>query len=628
MAQLHNIVVIVCFVGIWASLVRALPTTQPAVLRATDLQGRVFSLSDAPNVAATGLVFISTQCPISGRYVPELNRISSELNHTGNNQVRLFAVISDPSVTRAAAVQYAKDYKFDFPILFDASGELSQQFSPKLTPEAIVLNRHGELEYRGRIDDTFIDLRKQKPVAEHHDLVDALQAVAADKKLVVAQTQVVGCYFEAWNDKSKSTAISYTRDIAPILNSNCVQCHRDGQVAPFSLMTYDQAAHHAKQMARVTDEQLMPPWKAEPGYGHFLDERRLTDREVSLITQWAQAGAPQGDAADLPPSPTFSDGGWTLGEPDIVLQMPQAFTVPAAGRDVYRVFPIHIDIPEDRYVVGFEFKARATTVLHHALFFLDDTGRGRELAAKSNDGQPGYRSFGGVGFPASGGLGGYAPGAMPYFLPDGVGRPLRKGSDLVLQIHYHPDGKEHQDQSKLALYFAKKPIRKISISFPVITRQIDIPAGDANYQRDVTVKVPTDVTLLGLTPHMHLIGKQMKVTAYPPDGSTVPLISIKDWDFRWQDQYRFAEPVHLPRGTVVKMQAIYNNSTSNPDNPSNPPQRVTYGEQTTNEMCICFLQLTVDNWTLSPGEMPPTGRGAILRRLFLGGAGPATTPVR
>jgi peroxiredoxin len=627
MTQLRSFIVIICLALTWLSHVRALPTTQPAVLRATDLQGRIFSLSDAPNVTATGIVFISTQCPISGRYIPELNRISAELNYTGDHRIRLFAVISDPSVTRAAAVQYAKDYQVAFPILFDASGELAQQFSPHSTPEAIVLNRHGQVEYRGRIDDTFIDLRKQKEAPEHHDMLDALHRAGHGEKFDI-KTEVVGCYYEAWNDKSKSMAVTYTRDIAPILDSNCVQCHRDGQVAPFSLMTYDQAAHHAKQMARATDELLMPPWKAEPGFGHFLDERRLTDREISLIAQWAQAGAPQGDPADLPPSPTFSDGGWTLGEPDIVLQMPQPFTVPASGRDVYRVFPIHIDIPQDRYVVGFEFKAGATTVLHHALFFLDDTGRGRELEAKSKDGQPGYRSFGGVGFPPSGGLGGYAPGAMPYFLPDGVGRPLRKGSDLVLQIHYHPDGKEHQDQSRLALYFAKKPIRKISISFPVITRQIDIPAGDANYQRDVTVRVPTDVTLLGLTPHMHLIGKQMKVTAYPPDGSTVPLISIKDWDFRWQDQYRFAEPVHLPRGTVVKMQAIYNNSTSNPDNPSNPSQRVTYGEQTTNEMCICFLQLTVDNWTLSPGEMPPTGRGAILRHLLLGNAAPTTVPVR
>jgi peroxiredoxin/mono/diheme cytochrome c family protein len=602
----------------------ASPTTQPKLARTSDLTGQRITLADNPDIAATAIVFLGTQCPISGRYIPELNRINATLPHTGNKQIQLLGVISDPTVTRAAAVQFAQDFKIEFPILFDASGELAQQFSPRMTPQAFVLDRKGDIQYKGRIDDTFIDLRKQREAAQHHDLLDALTTVAAGQKPQSPETEAVGCYFEAWSNKSKSTAVTYTRDIAPILNSNCVQCHRDGQVAPFSLLTFDQAAHHAKQIARVTDEKLMPPWKALPGFGHFLDERRLTDREISLIAQWSKAGAPQGDPADLPPTPTFSDGGWTLGTPDIVLQMPKPFTVPASGRDVYRVFPIHIDIPKDEYVVGFEFKPGATTVLHHALFFLDDTGKARAMEAESKDGQPGYRSFGGVGFSPSGGLGGWAPGAMPFLLADGVGRPLRKGSDFVLQVHYHPDGKEHQDQSKLALYFAKKPIRQISISFPLITRQIDIPAGDSNYVRDVQIKVPTDVTLIGVTPHMHLVGKQMNVTAYPPDGSIVPLINIDDWDFRWQDQYRYAEPIHLPRGTVVKLHAVYDNSTANTENPSNPPQRVTFGEQTTNEMCICFMQMTIDNWILAPGEMPPSGRGAVLRHLFFNSPAPTT----
>jgi mono/diheme cytochrome c family protein len=591
---------------------RSTAATPP--LRGMDVEGRAYTLSDDPDVAATGIVFMSTQCPISNKYVPELNRIAkAQASQPGG---RLFGVISDPSVTRAAAAQYVKEYQIAFPVLFDASGELAQRLAPTMTPEAIVIDRAGAVKYRGRIDDLWIDLRKQRPQPTTHDLADALSAVAAGKSPASEKTATIGCYFEAWNVPSGASApkVTYTRDIAPILNANCVQCHRAGEIAPFPLSTYEDAAKHAKQITRVTDDRLMPPWKAEPGYGHFMNERRLSDREMALIATWTKAGAPQGDAADLPPAPKFA-GDWALGRPDMVISPSEPFTVPASGRDVYRVFPIQLDLPEDKFVVGFEFKPGAATVVHHALFFLDDAHQGRELATAAKDGQPGYSVFGGVGFRPSGGLGGWAPGVMPHFQPDGVGRPLHKGSDVVLQVHYHPDGKPHTDQSRLALYFAKKPVQKVLLDFPLANRQIDIPPGESHYVRTASMTVPADVTLIGIIPHMHLIGKQMKATATKPDGATVPLIYVKDWDFRWQDQYRYVQPIQLPRGTKIEMEAIYDNSTSNPDNPSSPPQRVVRGEQTTNEMCICFLQYTVDGWNVGDG------RAALLKAIIRGDEG-------
>ena len=589
-----------------------MPPGVPTPLKGMDLGGKVYALADKPEIRATAIVFLSTQCPVSNKYIPELNRLAKLHQDDG---VRLLGVISDPTITRAAAIQYAGEYQIAFPLLFDASGELAHRLAPTMTPEAMVLDRTGTVQYRGRIDNLWVDLRKQKLEVSEHDLADAMKAVAAGQSPVSAKTPTIGCFFEAWSANPGSQKVTYARDIAPILNANCVQCHRAGEIGPFPLTAYEEAAKHAKQMAQVTNDRLMPPWKAEPGFGHFMDERRLSDREIALVSAWAKAGAPQGDPLDLPPPMVFSSS-WTLGEPDAVLEPARAFTVPASGRDAYRVFSLPINIPEDKFVVGYQFKAGSPTVVHHALIFLDDAHQARKLADAGTDGQPGYAHFGGVGFRPSGGIGGWAPGVSPYFLPEGIGRPMHKGTDVIIQVHYHPDGKEHQDISKIALYFAKKPIQKVTHSFMLNNFLIDIPAGESHYIRTASIgPIPADVTLLGITPHMHLVGKQMKVTAIEPDGKVVPLVNITDWDFRWQDQYRFVDPVKLPKGTIVNMEAVYDNSANNPDNPNTPPKRVTHGEQTTNEMCICFLQYTVDG-TTAGATVGSTGRGSLLRRLF------------
>lgn len=359
------------------------------------------------------------------------------------------------------------------------------------------------------------------------------------------------------------------------------------------MTSFADAAKRSKQIAAVTDSRLMPPWKAAADFGRFVDERRLSDAQIALLAKWSEAGAPLGNPADLPPPQTFPDG-WMLGKPDIVLAMPSPFAVPAGGADIYRAFDLPVDLPEDTYISAVEFRPGARTVVHHSLFFLDNTGEARKRTAANTDGQPGYTSFGGIGFLPSGGLGGWAPGATAYRLPDGTGRLLKKNSDVVLQVHYHPDGRPHQDQCQLALYLAKTPVTRRIISFPLGTRQIDIPAGDKQYVREIHITAPLPITLTGVTPHMHLLGREMKVTATRPDGQVIPLIWINDWDFRWQDQYRYVEPIHLPVGTRIDMKVTYDNSDDNPANPSSPPRRVTYGEQTTDEMCLCFLQMEID----------------------------------
>lgn len=397
---------------------------------------------------------------------------------------------------------------------------------------------------------------------------------------------------------------TFTKHIAPILFKNCATCHRPGEVAPFPLLTYEDAAKRADQLVRVTHNRYMPPWKPAPGYNDFQDARVLSDAEIATIAAWAKQGAPQGDPEDLPPAPHFPDG-WQLGTPDLVIQLPHPFTVPAEGRDVYQCFVIPMGLVRDAAVTGMEFRAGNRRVVHHAILFLDSKGAARKKDAQTPE--DGYKCFGGPGFLASGSLGGWAPGMTPHFLPEGTARPVPKGSDLVLQLHYHPDGKVETDQSQLGIYFAKTPTKKYFYAFPLPQLALEIPAGESHYKTGVSFTAPMDMDLVGVIPHMHLLGQEMKVTATLPDGTVKPLIYIDDWDFNWQGEYAFKSPVHVPKGTRFDLEAIYDNSDGNPNNPHFPPQQVKWGENTTDEMALAFLQFVTNN---------PDDRKTIRRELF------------
>jgi hypothetical protein len=536
-------------------------------------------------------VFLQTECPISNKLVPELNRLAGVSKEKG---VGFYGVISDESVTREAAVKHSKEYAIEFPVLFDGSGELARAMLPKVTPEAFLVSGEGKVLYRGRVNDRFVAVGKERAVVKGHDLKDAIVAVAEGKAVTVKETVAVGCEFEAWKRLADGGKVTWNRDIAPVVYGNCVSCHREGEVAPFPLVTYKDASKRAGMLAQVTGEKLMPPWKAADDWGKFHDERRLTEAQIALFKAWAKAGAPEGDKADAVAAPTFPEG-WQLGKPDLVVKMPKAYEVPAKGRDIMAYNVMALDVPEDKYVVGFEYRPGNRKVVHHMIALLDSRGNARKVAKEKGDGTS-YVSFGGPGFMPTGGLGGWAPGVTPRFLPEGVGRPLKKGSDLILQVHYHPSGKAESDQGEIALYFATKKVEKVAINFPLSNRQINIAAGDANYVRTKELRVPVDVTLFSITPHMHNIGREMKVTATYADGRVEQLIHVNDWDWNWQDQYSLAVPRKLPRGTKVEMWARFDNSKENPRNPQDPPGRVTFGEQTSNEMCIAFLGVTVDGW--------------------------------
>jgi len=384
-------------------------------------------------------------------------------------------------------------------------------------------------------------------------------------------------------------SITFTQDIAPIVYQNCVTCHRPGEAAPFALITYEDVKKHAKTIAKVTESRYMPPWHAAHGYGEFADERRLTGEQIATIAAWVKNGMPEGDPAKLPAVPKFPDG-WHLGTPDLVLQMPAGFELPASGPDVYRNFVIPTHLPEDKWVRAIEFRPSARKVVHHVLFAWDASGMSARRDGR--DGKPGYSGMGTVGVAGNNGgpLGGWAVGATPAFLPDGVALPLPKGSDLVLQMHFHLTGKPEVEQSTVGIYFTDKvPERRLwSVQIPALFgfgAGIDIPAGEKNYVIDDSLTLPVDMRAFFVGAHAHYLAREMKATATLPDGSTQPLLWIQDWDFNWQDRYFYKSPVMLPKGTRIDVHLRYDNSADNPRNP-NPtsPVRVMWGEQSFDEM--------------------------------------------
>lgn len=387
-------------------------------------------------------------------------------------------------------------------------------------------------------------------------------------------------------------SVTFNKQIAPIVFANCTSCHRPGEVAPFPLLNFRDVQKRDVQVAMVTKDRVMPPWKAEPGYGDFCDERRLTNEQIGLIQQWVDDGSPEGDPKDLPEAPKFTDG-WQLGPPDMILKMPESYTVVAEGRDVYRCFVIPIPINEDKYVSAVEYRPGNRKVVHHTLLFLDSLG----LARKKDEADPGagFASFGGLGFIPTGGLGGWAPGSMPRPMPEGTAKAIKKGSDLVIQVHFHPTGKEESELSQVGLYFSKEAPKRTLGAITLRSRQMNIAPGDAAYKVKDSQTTTIDMEAVGIIPHAHLLAKDIKCNATLPDGTVQPLIWIKDWDFNWQGSYQYAKPVKLPKGTKIEMEFTYDNSAANPRNPSKPPKRVTWGEQTTDEMALCWVQVMPAN---------------------------------
>jgi hypothetical protein len=412
-------------------------------------------------------------------------------------------------------------------------------------------------------------------------------------------------YVATWPGKNRSAphsqayvprpagTVTFSKHIAPIFLRRCATCHRPGQSAPFSLLSYADAAKRAKQIGKVTREHIMPPWLPEPGCCDFAEERVLEADELGLIGQWIAEGAVEGNPADLLP-PKWTEG-WQLGEPDLVIRMSEPYPIEAAGSDIYRNFVIPIPSSTRRYVKAVEFQPGNWKVVHHAAMKLDRTRQSRRR--DENETGPG---FAGMNFPESaenpgGHFLNWQPGKLPYLLPEEFAWTLEPDSDLVLQLHLQPTGKPETVQSSIGFYFSPTAPTKASFKLVFDWPAIDIAPGVTNYLITDRYVLPTDVDAVAVFPHAHYLATEMRADATLPDRSTKTLLHIRQWDFNWQGDYRYASPIFLPKGTTITMQFSYDNSTNNARNPSHPPKRVRTGWQTTDEMGELWLQVVPRN---------------------------------
>lgn len=574
-----------------ATALSAAPSSAQGLLgvRASGVDGRVHRLGFETELKPLALVFLDPGCPIAKRYAPELGELATRAKKAG---VAFYGVLSDPSLTPEDAKGFVRDFEIGFPVLFDATGDLAQRLRPTHVPEAFVINIKDHVVYRGRIDDRFADIGQARAKITKHDLRDAIDRVAASKASPPAtvRTKPVGCDFESWADEAPAK-VTYAQHIEPILRQHCVECHRPGAFGPFSLTNYREAKRRARMSARVVKKGLMPPWRAEAGYGHFRDERRLSAREKQLLARWVSDGAPEGDAAQQLPRPALPTTTWPLGKPDLVVPMPVEYELPAKGPDIYRYFVVK-GFDEAKKIKAIAFRPGDPSVVHHVILYLDGSGEGRRLDAK--DEEPGFS------LPSTGGfrqsrntypIGGWAPGSEPRMYPRGHAMKVPAGGDLVVEIHYHLTGKKTKDRSSIGFYFAPED-EKIEHEVDGLvfgTLAIDIPAGEAKYRRAVEFRTPAPFKLIDISPHMHNLGRDVEVTAAFPSGKELKLLKIGAWDFRWQNIYVYRDPPTLPRGTIIRARWSFDNSDANPANPSLPPKRVRWGWSTTEEMCELYM---------------------------------------
>jgi len=389
--------------------------------------------------------------------------------------------------------------------------------------------------------------------------------------------------------------VTFNRDVAPVVFKHCASCHHPGGAGPFSVLTYASARTHARQIAEVTKRGYMPPWKPAVGSGPFVGENRLTNAEVDLLQRWSEGGAPEG-TSPLPRAPEISTG-WQLGTPDLIVNLPK-YEIDAAGTDVFRIFVVALPTNVTRFVRGLEFRPGNTAVVHHANIRIDRTPTSRRL--DDEDPAPGYDGL--LAHTAQypdGQFLAWTPGQAAPLLPKGLAWRLEPGTDLVVELHLQPTGRHEVVEPSIGLFFTNDPPERTPGMLRLGRQNIDIPAGERHYTVNDSFVLPVDVEVLALQPHAHYRAHHVRGTATLPDGSNKLLIDIPDWDFRWQQVYRFVTPVRLPKGTTIAMQYEYDNSAENPRNVTQPPQRVVWGQRSADEMGDLWFQvLTVNDHDL------------------------------
>ncbi len=540
-----------------------------------DHRGKSHSLSELKDKPIVVLAFLGVECPLAKQYGAILGKLAKEY---ADKNVAFLGIDpnSQDSLTQLAA--FVRQHEIDFPLLKDIGNQVADKLGVKRTPEVVVLDKDRSIRYSGRVDDQYgIGFVKDKPQRE--DLRIALDELLAGKAISNAKTESSGCLIGRVREPKADAEVTYANQISRLFNDRCVECHRAGEIGPFSLTNYKRAAGWADMILEVVNDGRMPPWHADPKHGKFRNDRRLSDDEKKLIKDWVAAGAPEGDPKLLPAPKTYTEGWQLETAPDAVIAMrAKPYDVPAEGVVRYQYFVMDSGFKEDKWIKAHEVIPGNRAVVHHVLVF-----------AKS----PKDRDVPGEGG-LSGFLASYVPGLRSEPYPPGMAKRIPAGSQIVFQIHYTPNGSKQQDITKLGLVFMDASDVKYEVrTTSAVQRRINIPPGDDNWRAEaMSFASPAGSLLLGYSPHMHLRGKSFSYEAVFPDDKKEMLLDVPHYDFNWQTFYRLTEPRLLPTGTKVHAVAHFDNSENNLSNP-NPKKTVRWGDQTWDEMMIGYFDLAI-----------------------------------
>ncbi len=522
------------------------------------------------------LCYTGVGCPISQKIAPRLTRLSAAYAERG---ARFLGINANPQDSRAAIEKEHAELALGFPIFKDFRQELTRALAAKTTTEVFVFDRSGKLRYRGAIDDQY-SLGAARPEPTRNFLIQALEAVLAGEEPACAETEPQGCLLTLLPDAELPEAVTWSRDIAPIVQRRCEACHRPDQVGPFPLRTYEEVKGHSKMIASVIAEGRMPPWNADARYdGVFANQRALPAKEKEALLSWIEGGMQRGNPAEDPPPKSWPVG-WSIGEPDTVIAMERVmddgellpekgYAVPREGVVDYQYFTAKTDYPEDRWIRSIEVRPGASDVVHHVLVLLDDPANPNSRID--------FRTYLAVA----------VPGDTPSVYPEGYGKRLPAGATIIFQLHYTPNGKERFDRSSLAIRFCDEPPEFEVVTGAVVNDGFEIPPGAKNHEVRSEVLIREDTGLVALFPHMHTRGSDFRYVAHYPDRSEEELL-FSHYDFNWQESYLLPDPKFLPAGTRLECIGHFDNSAENPNNPD-PGATVSWGEQTFEEMFIGYF---------------------------------------
>jgi peroxiredoxin len=544
-----------------------------------DYQGASHELADFAHSKLVVVAFLGADCPLANRYADRLVELAGRYGPRG---VAFVALNSNQQDSLKQMAHLARAHKIEFPLLKDSGNMVADEFGALRTPEVFVLDGGRVVRYRGRVDDQYGGY--VRPAPKQSDLAAALDELLAGKPVSRPVTEVSGCLIGRVQRRPTQGDVTYSRQIVRILQRRCVSCHRAGSIAPFALTSYEDAAGWAETVREVVEDRRMPPWDADPKYGSFANDPSMTDAEKGLIKKWVENGAPEGDSKELPEPAQFAEG-WRISKPDLILSMPQPFTVPAKGLVPYQYFTVDPGFKEDKWIQASEARPGNPSVVHHVVVIIQPPGA------------PSPAQRGGIGEPVALGV----PGMWPLVFPEGTARFVPAGSNLVFQMHYTPNGTVQTDQTRVGLTFADpKKVRKAIRSDMAINFKLNIPAGAADYAAVADYRFGQDTILYSLFPHMHLRGKSFRLSAFYPDGTQEILLDVPRYRFDWQNQYVLVKPKLMPEGTILKCEGHFDNSEANLNNPD-PTVSVRFGEQTWNEMLVGYFDMALADQDLRAG---------------------------